>query len=487
MNFRAGLRTMIGAAEPAAPAPRSPIDDFWYDNAPARPGPIRVAADTVIQIPEVHDTVSVLMQSSAMLPLIIYRRLPNGGKQRDDRHPLADLLHRRPNALQTAYEFRAQMTWDLLLHRNAFAEIKEGPRGPIDTLTRLDPERIDVQFKTQADGSVDHVYEFHQDDGRKRRLLPEQVFHLRAPPLISNNLLGRSLILDGKRTFARALAIQEYITTHFENDATPTSVITTAKPFANQEEHSRFRKLWASIFREARNKGLPAVLDGATSFNVVQKDHAKAQVMEAYKEVALQCIRFWRMPPHKVGILTEATFSNIEQQALEFVTDTLMPWLVAWEQAIHRDLIIGKDVFFAEHNVGGLLRGDLKSRYEAYAIGRNWGWLSVDDIRRLENMNPIPNGDVYLQPLNMVPAGTQYAERAAFAAYVDRERALTEAIEEYRKPKLISHDGGPILDADDAASMETPERQRVDAVGVPPKAGFQPEAVADHANEEPAP
>jgi len=474
MNIRAGLRAMIGAST-AAPPPRSPIDDFWYDDAPSRSGPIRVAADTVVQIPEVLGTVSALMQSVAMLPLLIYRRLDNGGKQRETRHPLADILHHRPNATQTAYEFRAQMTWDLLLHRNAFAEIKDGARGPVDSLTRLDPERIDVQFKTQPDGTVDHVYDYHQDDGRKRRLLPEQVFHLRAPPLISNNLLGRSIIVDGRRTFARALAIQEYITTHFENDATPTSVITTTSSFKTQEEANRFRAMWGKIFRDARNKGLPAVLDGASSFNTVQKDHAKAQVMEAYKEVALQCVRFWRMPPHKVGMLDKATFSNIEQQALEYVTDTLMPWLVAWEQAISRDLILGKDVFFAEHNVGGLLRGDLKSRYEAYAVGRNWGWLSVDDIRRLENMNPIPNGDVYLQPLNMVPAGTQYAERAAFAAYVEREQLITDAIAAYRKPKLIGHNGGPDLDAVEVAATvdhETPAER---------------ESVADDANQEPAP
>lgn len=477
MNFRAGLRTMIGASEPAAPAPRSPIDDFWYESAPTRSGPIRVAADTVIQIPEVYDTLSVLMQSVAMLPLPIYRRLDDGGKRRETRHPLADILHHRPNATQTAYEFRAQMTWDLLLHRNAFAEIKDGPRGPIDSLTRLDPERIDVQFKTQADGSVDHVYDYHQDDGRKRRLLPEQVFHLRAPPLISNNLLGRSLIQDGRRTFARALAIQEYVTEHFENDATPTSVITTAAPFKTDEQAATFRTRWAKIFRDARNKGLPAVLDGTTSFNVVQKDHAKAQVMEAYKEVALQCIRWWRMPPHKVGMLDKATFSNIEQQALEFVTDTLMPWLVAWEQAISRDLILGKDVFFAEHNVGGLLRGDLKSRYEAYAIARNWGWLSVNDIRSLENQNPIAEGDVYLQPLNMVPAGTQYAERAAFAAYVDRERALTEAIEQYRGPRLIAQSASapPTAAARCLAGVDDVE---VDADAAPPAAD---------ANQEPAP
>ena len=128
-------------------------------------------------------------------------------------------------------------------------------------------------------------------------------------------------------------------------------------------------------------------------------------------QVALQICRLWRMPPHKVGILTDATFSNIEQQSLEFVTDTLLSWLECWEQCLYRDLIspLTPDLF-VEHNVGGLLRGDLKARYEGYAIARNWGWLSVNDIRRLENMNPVEHGDVYLQPLNMAPAGADLAE-----------------------------------------------------------------------------
>lgn len=450
MTIASSFRAMFQAGDiPAAPSNRNPSDDFWYDDSPARAGAIRVAGDTVVQIPEVYDCLQVISQAVAQLPLPIYRRTPDGGKKRAPEHPLYDLLHHRPNELQTAYEFRAQMTWDLCLHRNAFAEIKEGRRGPIDSLTRLDPERVVVKTQVRTDGGVDHVYEHMLDDGRWRRLLPEQVFHLRAPPLISSNLLGRSLIVDGKRTFARALAIQEFVTNFFENDATPSSIITTQKPFVNQDEANNFRKKWLRMFRMSRKNGAPAVLDGATSFQVVHADNAKAQVMEAYAIVALQCIRFWRMPPHKIGILDKATFSNIEQQALEFVVDTLMPWLVAWEQGIRRDLIMRRDDFFAEHNVGGLLRGDLKARYDAYAQARNWGWLSVNDIRSLENLNPIPEGDVYLQPLNMVPAGSQHAERAAFIAYVDREQAITAALDAYRAPRLIGHNGGPALDAVD--------------------------------------
>ena len=187
-------------------------------------------------------------------------------------------------------------------------------------------------------------------------------------------------------------------------------VITMPGKFANREQAEEFRQKWINQFGRG-NRHKPAVLDQGGKVSTIPVENNKAQFIETAREVSKQLVRFWRVPPHKVGILDQATFTNIEQQALEFVTDCLLPLLVAWEQAIARDLILTPGVF-AEHNVAGLLRGDLKTRYEAYAIGRNWGWLSVNDIRRLENQNPVEtNGDIYLQPLNMVPAGADAALR----------------------------------------------------------------------------
>lgn len=408
---------LFGASEGGSPA-RDPSSDYWYSPAMAADGKIDVNAATVQQIPEVYDCLQVIAQTIASLPLVTYRKLRDGGKERTDDHPVADLLHHRPNDLATAYEFRHQMTWDLCLHRNAFAEIKEGQRGPIDQLVRLDPQTIWV---IKVDGG--HVYEIREANGNRRRLVPEQVFHLRAPPVTSDNLLGRSLIEDGRHTFARALALQDFARRFFENDATPGGIVEVSGRFT-PEQAQEFKRKWQGQFT-GRNRHKVAVLDSNAKFSPIDIQNDKAQFIETYREVSLQCLRFWRMPPHKVGILDKATFSNIEQQSLEFVTDTLMPWIVAWEQAIRRDLIIRDDLFFAEHNVDGLLRGDIKSRYEAYRIGREWGWLSADDIRARENMNPLGSGrgDVYLQPLNMAPAGSESAQRAAYSAFVEREIA----------------------------------------------------------------
>jgi HK97 family phage portal protein len=412
---------MFGMSEsdPRAAGGRGPLDDYWY-NPVAPAGKIVVNTRSVAQIPEVYDCLQVIAQTIAALPLMVYKRKPGGAKERADYHPIYDLLHTSPNPLATAYEFRHQMTWDLCLHRNAFAEIKEGPRGPIDTLTRIDPETMWV-VKGRNSNS-DYVFEIRNPDGSTRRLDKDQVFHLRAPPMETDNILGRSIIEDGARTFARALALQDYAGRFFENDATPGGVVTIAGKLS-PELAQEFKKKWQNQFT-GQNRHKTAVLDSGGTYTAIDVQNDKAQFIETYREVALQCLRFWRMQPHKVGILDKATFSNIEQQSLEFVTDTLLPWLVSWEQAIGKELILLGDRFYAEHNVGGLLRGDTKSRYEAYAIGRAGGWLSADEIRSWENMNPIPGGDKYLQPMNMQPLDKPAATPAAFAAAIDSYIAL---------------------------------------------------------------
>jgi HK97 family phage portal protein len=139
----------------------------------------------------------------------------------------------------------------------------------------------------------------------------------------------------------------------------------------------------------------------------------EAQLTEARQAQVIEICRFFRIPPHKIAHLLQATFSNIEHQAIEFVTDTMMPWGARWEQAVTRDLIVEPDQYVAEFLWLSLLRGDVASRYAAYAVGRQWGWLSINDVRQYENLNPIEGGDGYLEPLNMVPLGTDRALQAA--------------------------------------------------------------------------
>ena len=136
-------------------------------------------------------------------------------------------------------------------------------------------------------------------------------------------------------------------------------------------------------------------------------NNEQAQLLESRKQGAIEICRLYKIPPHMIGELDRATNNNIEHQGLQFVIYTLLPWVKRIESAMMRDLLLPaerKDLYI-EFNLSGLMRADQKSRYGSYALGRQWGWLSVNDIRRLENLPPIPNGDIYLTPLNMIGAG----------------------------------------------------------------------------------
>ena len=416
-------------------APRAAVsaDDpsHWSDAGATTRMSVNVSTETVQQIPEVYACLKTLAETTAQLPLVIYRQ--QGDRREEFReHPIFDLLHDQPNPEMDAYEFRYQMTWDLMLHRNAFAEVVENQRGAVGELWRVDPSRF-VKAE-RVNGQV--VYTFRQHNGTQQQLPANRVFHLRAPPLDESGLVGRSLLIDGARTFARALALEDYARRFFENDATPSGVVTVPKMFPNDEQAQEFRKRWNAQFRGAKRHSV-GILEAGATWADVNVPNDKAQFLETYKEVTAQVLRLFRMQPHMVGVLDKATFSNIEQQSLEYVVYTLMPGLIGWEKGIKRQLILGRQ-FFAAHNVAGLLRGDLKARYEAYAIGRNWGWLSVNDILKRENLNPVPEGDVRLQPLNMAPAGSVQ----------QTEAALTAAIDHIRPQLLAAMSNGKLIEGD---------------------------------------
>jgi HK97 family phage portal protein len=419
---------------------RNPADERWWTiGATIGRQTTAVTADTVIQIPEVYDCLTVLSQSIAQLPFFVYEAGKDDGRQRLGDHPVTRLLGEQANITQeaTAYELRAQMTWDAALFRNAYAEIRRAPRGPlVFELVRHDPLGVDVRINPR---SGEYLYVV-RDGANTRRVLPEEMLHLRVTPLMANNLCGRSMLETGYRVFSRALVMEDYTYRIFENDATPGGIIEYAAKVKTLEDAEFLREKWQRLFG-GRNRNKVGVIDDGGKFVPTPLDNKAAQFIETYKEVALSICRLWRMQPHKIGLLDKAAFSNIEQQALEFVTDTLMPWIVMWEQAIKRDLLSQPNLY-AHHNVAGLLRGDLKSRYESYAQARNWGWLSVDDIRRLENMNPLPNGlgTTYLEPLNMVPAGTDRRQLQQRQTQQPNS-ALAVALENYLGPRLLAAPG----------------------------------------------
>lgn len=395
-----GLKRLFGAAQ-ASSVSRDPTDDFWYfPVGAATPAGVAVTRSLAYQAPTVLSCLQAIAQPISALPLQVFRRRAGGEKQRIEGHPVWDLFARRPAPGQTALQHRAQMVHDLMLDGNYLAHVRLDGAGRPTALIRMGRDNVDLQ--STAAGPV---FRWRRPDGATVYLDPEEVFHIAAPPYSEDGVFGLSTLALARRTIGKAVALQDYAERFFANDATPPLVLKMAQSFKTDEDRKGFMASWAAA-RTGANRHKAALLEYGVEVQQLAIENDKAQFIETAKECDLALARIFRVPPHKLGILDKATFSNIEHQALEFVTDTLTPWLVLIEQAIMRDFLHSdEDDVRIEFNVGGLLRGDLKTRYEAYAVARNWGWLSVNDIRRLENQNPIDGGDRYLEPLNMTEAG----------------------------------------------------------------------------------
>lgn len=402
---------------------RDPFDDRFFPGA----GGVRseIEVDVTIkrarQVPVVRNALKVLADSIAGLEHGVFRRESRARIERLDEHPVAALLL-DPNPEQTGFEFIYQVVDDLAAHGDFFARKIFDESGEVIALRRLDPSQGRMTVEEMPDGSK----RFRAKDrwGSETVFLSWEVWHIPLPPM-QDGIKGTSPILeDGREAVAVAIALQRYANILFTNDATPPYVFATDSHFA--DEASR-KNMIAALHRwmGGRNRHKPAVTEYGLKPHRMGLTAEEAQFLETRKELWLDLARLWRVPPHKVGILDRATFSNIEHQALEFVVDTLRPFLELIERSVTKHLIGQPGVFF-EFSVDSLLRGDLKARYEAYALGRQWGFLSVNDILAAEKRNPIgPAGDRYMEPLNMVPVGTGAEQRdAGTRASIDRSIAF---------------------------------------------------------------
>lgn len=356
-----------------------------------------VTADSAMRVAAVHAAVNVIAKTMASLPLHVYERV-GGGKQRATNHPLYDLLRSAPNAWQTSFEFRSQMQWHLCLRGNAYALIVWADRDRVLELLPLNPDRMSI---SQAE-DMSLSYEYTRPNGSRVVFPADEILHLRG--LSSDGVVGRSVLADARDVIGIAQATQEYAGRLFKNDATPGVVIKSPKPLG-KEAAVRLRDNWNDAFSGSSNARKTAVLEDGLTIEKLSMTADDAQFLETRKYTRSEIAGLFGVPAHLIGDLERSTFSNIEHQGIEFATHCIRPWAVNWEQALARSLFVAPRKYFAEFNLDALTRGDLKSRYDAYAVGRNWGWLSANEIRALENMNPIDGGDSYLQPLNMTPAG----------------------------------------------------------------------------------
>ncbi len=362
---------------------------------------------SALKISTVWACVRLISETIASLPVHVYQRLSDGGRQRATNHPLYDLLHSQPNEAQTAFEFFEMMTGHVLLRGNAYARIVPGARGFADQLIPMHPDDVAPE---KVPGTNKLRYRV---SGFSSPFNDDQMLHLRG--LSSDGQVGLDPITYARESFGLTMAGEKYGARFFGNNSIPGGILTTEKPI-KPEAAKRLKGEWEATQAGANNHRV-AVLEGGLKWQAIGVDPRNAQFLELREFQSEDVCRWFRVPPHMVGLTSKATSwgSGIEQMSIGFVTYTLVPWLTRWAQAISRDLILAPNTYFVEFMVDALLRGDLKSRYEAYAIGRNWGWLSSNDVRRKENENPIDGGDDYMTPLNMSVVGAPAPAPAAAA------------------------------------------------------------------------
>lgn len=395
-----------------------------------------VTERSAMQMTAVYSCVRILAEAIAGLPLHLYRYGGDGSKEKATDHPLYALLHDEPNPEMTSFVFRETLMTHLLLWGNAYAQIIRNGKGEVVALYPLMPNRMTVD--RDEHGQLYYEYRTTQDDahtmkGSVVRLSPRDVLHV--PGLGFDGLVGYSPIAMAKNAIGLAIATEEYGSKFFANGATPGGILEHPGVVKDPE---RVRESWNTAFGGSANANKVAVLEEGMKYTPISISPNEAQFLETRKFQIDEIARIFRVPPHMIGDLEKSSFSNIEQQSLEFVKYTLDPWVCRWEQSMQRALLKPdeKPQYFLKFNVDGLLRGDYQSRMNGYAVGRQNGWMSANDIRELENLDRIAKedgGDLYLVNGNMVPL---VSAGAAYAATTETEDSSSEETEKQTQERV---------------------------------------------------
>jgi HK97 family phage portal protein len=370
---------------------------------------------TAMQMTAVYSCVRILSETVAGLPLHVYKYNDKGGKEKHLAHPLYKLLHDEPNPEMTSFAFRETLMSHLLLWGNAYSQVIRNARGEVVALYPLMPNKMTVD--RDSNGRLFYLYQRSSEDapslGKDSQvyLSPSDVLHI--PGLGFDGLVGYSPIAMAKNAVGLAIATEEYGAKFFANGAAPGGVLEHPGTIKDPQ---KVKDSWNSAYQGSGNAHRVAVLEEGMKYQPIGVSPEQAQFLETRKFQINEIARIFRIPPHMLADLEKSSFSNIEQQSLEFVKYTLDPWVVRWEQSMCRTLLMEseKPTVFIKFNVDGLLRGDYASRMNGYATARQNGWMSANDIREMENLDRIPaelGGDLYL----INGAMTKLQDAGAFA------------------------------------------------------------------------
>ena len=373
---------------------------------------------TAMSMTAVYGCVRVLAESIASLPLHVYKRGDNGNREKAENLPLYTLLHDTPNDEMSSFTLRETLMTHLLLYGNAYFQILRNGRGEVIALYPLLPNRMTVE----RDESGQLFYRYHRYseepptmEGNQVILLPEDVLHI--PGMSFDGLVGLSPIAACRNAVGAGLSADEYSSRYYANGAAPMGVLEHPGVIKSPE---RLRESWNEAFGGTRNAGKVAILEEGLKFTPISISPADSQLLETRKFTVEEICRIFRVPPHLVQDLTKTSYNSAEQMSQEFVYYTLLPWCVRFEQAMMRSLLSAEDRkhFEIRFNLDGLLRGSYESRMRGYQTAVNTGIFSVNDCRKLENMDllkPEDGGDTHMVQGAMIPlsmVGAAYTKQA---------------------------------------------------------------------------
>lgn len=363
-------------------------DDFWYDaesKATSATG-FTVTELRAMQTAAVIACVKVLAESISSLPLHYYS-IKGNKREKMIQDPLYTTLRRKPNDFMTSYEWRTRMMYHLCLRGNSYDKIVSGANGAYSSFIPLNPNQVTPKITNDT-----LTYEYRKDTGATEILRADQVLHIKG--LSADGLIGLNPIEMYKEIFGATIATDTYASKFFNNDAKPGGVL-KHPGILGEEAAKTLRRTWMGQHGGAINAHTIAILEEGMEFQPIGINNSDAQFLETRKYNLEDIARIYRIPLHMIGNLDRSTNNNIEQQALEFVTYTLSPWLINIEEAINAKLFGDDATKYVKFNVDALLRGDTFTRFRAHALALQNGFKSVNEVRELEDMDPIEGGDTY--------------------------------------------------------------------------------------------
>ncbi len=368
---------------------------------------VYVDADHALQVATVFACSTLTARTVGMLPWNVFaaKEDTSAGNERLDDHPVAWLLHRAPNAETTAKAWREAMVLSILLEGNAFAEIERDTTGRPYALWPIRAGRVALH-RDQATGAL--RYKVTGTQGGDVWLSADDMLHFKGPSL--DGVTGLSVVEYAKQSIGLSVVQERFASRFIANQASPSGIV-TVKGSITPDGMKRMRAELDQVVKGPRNAGRFLISDGAVDFKSIGVTPQDAEFLAQRRFSVEEIARWFGVPPQKIGDTSKQTFANYEQANIAFLTDTLLPLITGLEQEVNRKLfrraMTGRGQPFSKINVAAIARADMEKRTRAYALGRQWGWFSVNDIRRMEDLEPIgPEGDEYLRPLNMTPLGS---------------------------------------------------------------------------------